>query len=60
MQGAIVSLLPLGLGIFLDWYRPDLMEPMFEHAFGYVLIAVVVALEITGALFIRRIVSIDV
>ena len=24
MQGAIVSLLPLGLGIFLDWCRPEI------------------------------------
>lgn len=60
MQGVIVGLLPLGIGLFLEWDRPDLMEPMFEHVFGYALVSAVVALELVGALFIRRIVRIEV
>jgi tight adherence protein B len=60
MQGLIVSALPLVIGLFLGWYRPDLMEPMFERSFGYILVCAVVLLETIGFLFIRRIVSIDV
>jgi tight adherence protein B len=60
MQGLIVSALPLVIGLFLGWYRPDLMEPMFERSFGYVLVGAVVLLETIGFLFIRKIVSIDV
>jgi tight adherence protein B len=60
MQGLIVSALPLVIGLFLGWYRPDLMEPMFERSFGYILVSAVVLLETIGFLFIRRIVSIDV
>lgn len=60
MQGLIVSALPLVLGLFLASYRPDLMAPMFERAFGYVLVTAVVLLEAVGFLVIRKIVDIDV
>ena len=60
LQGMIVALLPLGIGLFFNWYRPDLMEPMFESAFGYVLVFGILLLESIGFLLIRRIVAIDV
>jgi len=61
MQGWIVSSLPVGIGAFLAWYRPDLWEPMFDHTiFGYVLLLVVALMELGGFLLIRRIVNIDV
>ena len=60
LQGLIVGTLPLGVAAFLDWYRPDLMRPMFEHAYGYVLVAAIVLLEATGFVLIRRIVAVDV
>ena len=60
LQGMIVSSLPLWLGLFLNWYRPDLMEPMFEHAFGYILVVAIVLLEAIGFLIVRKIVTIDV
>jgi len=33
---------------------------MFEHAYGYVLVAAIVLLEATGFVLIRRIVAVDV
>ncbi|HET9752888.1 MAG TPA: type II secretion system F family protein [Myxococcales bacterium] len=60
LQGVVVALLPLGVGFFLSAYRPDLMQPMFESAFGYVLVGAIVLLQATGFFFIRRIVAIDV
>ena len=60
MQGWIVASLPLWIGLFLNYYRPDLMEPMFENAYGYILISVILVLEAIGFLLIRRIVAIDV
>ncbi len=60
LQGWIVASLPLGIGLFFNWYRPDLMEPMFENAYGYILISVILVLEAIGFLLIRRIVAIDV
>jgi tight adherence protein B len=63
MQGWVVSSLPLGLGLFLNWYRPDLMEPMFEGPhwyFGYLLLTTIMALMAVGFILIRKIVNIDV
>ncbi|HEX9604313.1 MAG TPA: type II secretion system F family protein [Myxococcales bacterium] len=60
LQGMIVATLPLWVAAFLDWYRPDLLQPMFEHAYGYVLVAAIVLLEATGFVLIRRIVAVDV
>ncbi len=61
MQGWIVSCLPIGIGVFLAWDRPDLIEPMFDHSlFGYGLLLAIALLELMGFLLIRRIVNIDV
>src|SRR5438132_230126 len=57
LQGIIVSSLPLRIGLFFNWYRPDLMEPMFETAYGYILVTGIVMLEAAGFLIIRRIVA---
>jgi tight adherence protein B len=60
LQGWIVAAMPLTLGLVLNYMRPDLMEPMLDHWFGYILIAVVFVMEVMGMLIIRRIVNIDV
>jgi tight adherence protein B len=60
LQGIVVASLPLLIGVFLDSYRPDLIEPMFEGAYGYLLLSGIVLLQATGFLAIRRIVAIDV
>ena len=60
LQGWIVASLPLFIGLFFNWYRPDLMEPMFENAYGYILISLIMLLEAVGFILIRRIVAIDV
>lgn len=60
LQGLIVGCLPVCIGIFFNGYRPDLMEPMFQHAFGYLLVGAIALLESIGFLLIRRIVEIEV
>jgi tight adherence protein B len=60
MQGWIVSSLPVAIGLFLAWYRPDLMEPMFERFYGYGLLSLVIVLELLAFVLIRKIVNIDV
>ena len=60
LQGIIVASLPLWIGLFLNVYRPDLMEPMFDNAYGYILVSVILLLETIGYLLIRKIVAIDV
>jgi tight adherence protein B len=60
LQGMIVASLPLLIGVFLNSYRPDLIQPMFEGAYGYVLLSAIVLLQTLGFVAIRRIVAIDV
>ncbi|AKU90635.1 type II secretion system F family protein [Vulgatibacter incomptus] len=60
MQGWIVASLPLLLGAVMRHMRPDLVEPMLDHVFGYALVAAVVLLEAVGLFFIRKIVNVDV
>jgi tight adherence protein B len=60
MQGIIVALLPLGVGLAFNWVRPDLVQPMFDRWFGYVLVGAVLILEAIGFVLIRNIVTIDV
>ncbi|MGA9525681.1 MAG: type II secretion system F family protein [Myxococcaceae bacterium] len=60
LQGWIVASMPLLLGLVLNQMRPDLMEPMLDHLFGYVLVVLIAVMEILGILIIRRIVNIDI
>jgi tight adherence protein B len=62
MQGWVISALPIAIGSFLSYYRPDLIEPMFESFFGAgnLLLLTVVLLELAGFFFINKIVNIDV
>jgi tight adherence protein B len=60
LQGWVVSAMPAVLGLVLNSMRPDLMQPMLNHIFGYVLVACICVMEALGVLIIRRIVNIDI
>ena len=60
LQGWIVAAMPLALGLLLNYMRPDLMQPMFEHWFGYVLVGLIMLSEFMGIMIIRKIVNINV
>lgn len=60
LQGWVVAAMPLILGVVLNYMRPDLMQPMLDHIFGYILVAVICVMEILGILIIRRITNIDI
>ncbi|MGC8926388.1 MAG: type II secretion system F family protein [Myxococcota bacterium] len=60
LQGFIIGIMPIVIWFIMDWMRPDLMEPMLRHWFGYALIGAILFMEIIGALIIKRIVDIDV
>ncbi len=60
LQGWVVGAMPLALGVVLNYMRPDLMQPMLDHWFGYVLVAAIILMEVMGLLLIRRITNIDV
>ena len=60
LQGWVVAAMPAILGMVLNYMRPDLMEPMLDHWFGYVLVTIIAIMELLGIFIIRRIVNIDI
>jgi tight adherence protein B len=60
MQGRIVGALPLLLGAVLFAMEPGPMGRLFSTPAGWLVLALVAALELVGAWLIRRIVRIDV
>jgi tight adherence protein B len=60
LQGIIVAALPIGVGFAFNWVRPDLVQPMFDGWYGYVLVLIIAILEAIGFVLIRKIVTIDV
>lgn len=57
MQGWVVGVLPLLLAWIVARMRPDLVEPMLAHPFGWALVAAVLLLEIAGFVWIRHLVT---
>jgi tight adherence protein B len=60
LQGWVVGAMPIILGVILNYMRPDLMQPMLDHWFGYLLVTMIMVMEIMGMLIIRRITNIDI
>ena len=59
-QAFVICMLPIFIGIGINFVAPDLMRPMFESIYGWGLIGLIVVMEVIGALIIRKIVNIDV
>jgi tight adherence protein B len=59
-QGIFVGLLPFILGGVLYLMDPEMMKPMFTTFIGYIILAVIVIMELIGAFFIKKIITIDV
>jgi len=60
LQGWVVAAMPAALGLVLNMMRPDLMQPMLNHLFGYILVFLIMVMETMGILISRRIVNIDI
>ena len=60
LQGVVVGVLPLLLGLVLCFMEPEAMKSMVVTPVGWAAAALLVSLEIAGFLMIRRIVDIDV
>jgi tight adherence protein B len=60
LQGFIVGAMPIVIGLVINWLWPHLMQPMFQHWFGWALVVGIGIMEMLGIFLIRRIVNIDV
>lgn len=60
LQGLVVGLLPTFLGGLMFFMQPDLMLIMFRSPIGNIALMVMVALQITGFLILRKLTQITV
>ena len=60
IQGILVSLMPLLLGIAMVILKPNMMIPFLCSFVGVISVLVVILLITVGWLFIRKITKIDV
>jgi tight adherence protein B len=60
LQGLVVSLLPIGIGLALNALNPDFFRPMYTTRLGAAFLGAIVVLELLGIYFIRKIVSIRI
>jgi len=60
MQGRVMALLPVGIGIMLYLQQPALMSQLFTTLPGQALLLVITLMTLVAILWIRRIVRIDV
>lgn len=60
MQGIIVSMMPFALMIMFFFVDPNFISPLFTTTLGWVLIFIMLGLQITGGIIIRKVVTIKV
>lgn len=60
MQGWVVGLLPFFMILALTLVEPESMRPIYTSLLGWIFLAVILTLELLGAVMIRKIVNIDV
>lgn len=60
LQGWVVALLPFFIIVALTYIEPETMTPIYTSLLGWCFLAVILVMEILGALMIRGIVNIDV
>jgi len=58
LQGAVIAVLPVVIGLFLNAWSPQLFRPMFTHWLGLLMIAAIIVMEAVGCFMILKIVSI--
>ncbi len=60
MQGWVVGLLPFFIILALTLIEPESMKPIYTSLLGWMFLAIILTMELLGAVMIRKIVNIDV
>ncbi len=60
MQGLLLILMPFVLGLLLYVFNPGFLEPLFSSKPGWILIGVMLLFQTIGALWIKKIITIDI
>lgn len=59
-QGAILSLLPIGLGTALFFLSPEFLAPLWNHWMGWLAVGLVLLLDLGGYLWMRKMARIEI
>ena len=59
-QGVILISMPFVMMLLLNWINPSFLQPMFETALGWIMLAFMTLMLFLGGLMIRKIVKIEV
>lgn len=60
MQGIVIGLMPVALGLILYRLDPGLIMPLFNDPIGWAILFIIAVFEAIGAFFIAKIIRIDV
>ena len=60
LQGIVVGVMPIGLGVILYFLQPGMFRPFLQSLVGIGIIAFIAILLLCGALAIRKIIRIDI
>lgn len=60
MSATVIFILPIAVALFILLTNRDYIWVLFTHPYGRIMLVMAIFMEIIGALFIRRIVNIDV
>ncbi|MCL4479255.1 MAG: type II secretion system F family protein [Deltaproteobacteria bacterium] len=60
MQGIVIGLMPVALGLVLYKLDPNFIKPLFTDPIGWLILLIVMVFEGIGAFFIVKIIRIDV
>ena len=60
MQGAMLGLMPLGLGLGLFFLSPAFLSPLWETAMGWVVLGMIVSLDLGGYLWMRSLAKVKI
>ncbi|MFZ5814757.1 MAG: type II secretion system F family protein [Bacillota bacterium] len=60
MSGWVISLLPLVLALIISMISPGMLDPLFKHPVGMVMLGMGVVMQSVGILMIRKMVNMEV
>jgi len=60
LQGIVISLLPIGIGVAVHFLTPDFLTPLYTTWQGGLMLGAVVVLEVCGMYFIYKITAIEI
>ena len=60
LQGLIMTLLPVFIMVFLSWFYPDYIDPLFTEKAGWLLLGVAGVMLVIGGFVIHKILAIDI